>query len=208
MLVCLQVAFCVVLLHASFLAVRGLQRAATASIGWNPNGLVMAATELGLARYNAEQSDAYRAACGRSGARASRHCVGRRPRIRCRCTSINRRRHCLRIRRRSRSADCRRRSTTSRRASSPPCRSPCATAATSTNSIRAMSPPVAIVNRAIADRLFEGNAIGQQLRSGRGGTPMQIVGVVEDGKYTDARGGARAGRFSARCRRPSPPRRC
>ena len=50
-LVCLQVAFCVVLLHASFLAVRGLQRAATASLGWNPDGLVMAATELGLARY-------------------------------------------------------------------------------------------------------------------------------------------------------------
>ena len=36
----------------------------------------------------------------------------------------------------------------------------------------------------LADRLFEGDAIGKQLRSGRGGAPMQIVGVVEDGKYT------------------------
>jgi ABC-type antimicrobial peptide transport system permease subunit len=45
------------------------------------------------------------------------------------------------------------------------------------------SPQVAIVNRAIADRLFAGNAIGKQLRNGRGGAPIQIVGVVEDGKY-------------------------
>ena len=49
MLVVVQVALCVVLLHASFLAVRGLQRASTASLGWNPTA-VMAATELGLAR--------------------------------------------------------------------------------------------------------------------------------------------------------------
>ena len=59
LLVCLQVAFCIVLLHASFLAMRGLQRAATASLGWNPDGIAMAATELGLARYTRPQAEAY-----------------------------------------------------------------------------------------------------------------------------------------------------
>lgn len=58
-LVCVQVAFCIVLLHASLLAVRGLQRAATASLGWNPDGITTVATELGLARYTRPQSDAY-----------------------------------------------------------------------------------------------------------------------------------------------------
>jgi predicted permease len=58
-LVAVQVALCVVLLHASFLAVRGLQRASTASLGWNPANLVMAATELGLARYPREQFLSY-----------------------------------------------------------------------------------------------------------------------------------------------------
>ena len=82
--------FCVVLLHASFLAVRGLQRAATASIGWNPDGLVMAATELGLARYTARAGRRLPGPRGRRGARAARRRVGRRPRTRCRCTSISR----------------------------------------------------------------------------------------------------------------------
>jgi ABC-type antimicrobial peptide transport system permease subunit len=43
---------------------------------------------------------------------------------------------------------------------------------------------VAIVNRAFAERLFgAGSAVGKQIREGRGGAPIQIVGVVEDGKY-------------------------
>ena len=58
-LVAAQVALCVVLLHASFLAMRGLQRASTASLGWNPDNLVMAATDLGLARYSHERLDPY-----------------------------------------------------------------------------------------------------------------------------------------------------
>jgi macrolide transport system ATP-binding/permease protein len=182
-LVCLQVAFCVVLLHASFLAVRGLQRAATASIGWNPDGLVMAATELGLARYNAEQSDAYRARVVEA-ARALPGIVS--------ATTSNS--LPLHIDQSATSLFTYPASEPERGLSASFYNVSPAYFATLQIPLRdgrdfnefdtRLSPPVAIVNRAIADRLFEGNAIGKQLRSGRGGTPMQIVGVVEDGKYT------------------------
>jgi ABC-type antimicrobial peptide transport system permease subunit len=57
------------------------------------------------------------------------------------------------------------------------------------------TPPVVIVNQAAAERLFGsiGGAIGRQVKNGRGGFPMQIVGVVADGKYralAEARRGA------------------
>ena len=54
-----QVALCVVLLQASLLSVRGLQRVSTAAIGWDPTEIAMAATELGLARYSKAQVDVY-----------------------------------------------------------------------------------------------------------------------------------------------------
>jgi predicted permease len=182
LLVCLQVAFCVVLLHASFLAVRGLQRAATASIGWNPDGLVMAATELGLARYHAEQADGYLARVVEE-ARALPGVVS--------ATTSNS--MPLHIDQSS--------TTLFTFPASEPERGLSATFynvspayfATLQIPLRdgrdfnefdtRSSPQVAIVNRAIADRLFAGNAIGKQLRNGRGGAPIQIVGVVEDGKY-------------------------
>ena len=182
-LVCLQVAFCVVLLHASFLAVRGLQRAATASIGWNPDGLVMAATELGLARYNTEQVDAYLARVVRD-ARALPGVVS--------ATTSN-------------SMPLHINQSTTTLLTYPASEPERGLSAAFYNVSPAYfttlqiplregrdfnefdtrsAPLVVIVNRAIADRLFDGNAIGKQLRNGRGGAPMQIVGVVEDGKYT------------------------
>jgi predicted lysophospholipase L1 biosynthesis ABC-type transport system permease subunit len=52
------------------------------------------------------------------------------------------------------------------------------------DSDNAQAPPVAIVNRALAERLFKrGDAVGERVRLGRGGKPVVIVGVVEDGKY-------------------------
>jgi macrolide transport system ATP-binding/permease protein len=182
-LVCLQVAFCVVLLHASFLAVRGLQRAATASIGWNPDGLVMAATELGLARYNGEQVDAYLARVVEE-ARALPGVVS--------ATTSNS--MPLHIDQSATSlftypaSDPERGMSASFYNVSPgyfatlqiPLRDGRDFNALDTRS----APLVAIVNRAIADRLFNGDAIGKQLRNGRGGKPMQIIAVVEDGKYT------------------------
>ena len=182
-LVCLQVAFCVVLLHASFLAVRGLQRVAVASIGWNPDGLVMAATELGLARYNAEQVDAYLARVVEE-ARALPGVVS--------ATTSNS--LPLHIDQSSTSLFTYPASEPERGLSASFYNVSPAYFATLQIPLRdgrdfnafdtRSAPLVAIVNRAIADRLFNGDAIGKQLRSGRGGAPMQIIGVVEDGKYT------------------------
>jgi macrolide transport system ATP-binding/permease protein len=182
-LVCVQVALCVVLLHASFLAMRGLQHAATASIGWNPDGVVMAATELGLARYTREQAETYwrrvveeaRSLPGAISVTASNSLP-------------------LHI---DQSA-----TTLFTYPASEPERGISASVYGVTPSYFATlqialregrdfnefdtrgAPQVAIVNRAAADRLFDGNALGRQLREGRGGVPMQIIGVVEDGKYS------------------------
>ena len=182
LLVCLQVAFCVVLLHASFLAVRGLQRAATASIGWNPDGIVMAATELGLARYSTSQADAYR---DRILAEARLL-----PGVLSATVSNSMPLHLDQS------------STTVFTYVAEPDRGVSATTyevapaffATLQIPLRsgrdftafdaADGPRVAMVNRALAERLFAGqNAVGQQIREGRGGAPTQIIGIVEDGKY-------------------------
>ena len=47
------------------------------------------------------------------------------------------------------------------------------------------SPQVAVINRTLAERLWPGEeAIGRSLRlDGLAGTPLQVVGVVSDGKY-------------------------
>jgi ABC-type antimicrobial peptide transport system permease subunit len=46
------------------------------------------------------------------------------------------------------------------------------------------SPPVAIINRALAEKLFaRSNAVGERVRLGRAAQPVEIVGIVEDGKY-------------------------
>jgi ABC-type antimicrobial peptide transport system permease subunit len=48
----------------------------------------------------------------------------------------------------------------------------------------ASAPPTALVNRALADRLFNrSNAVGERIKLGRAGKPTEIIGVVEDGKY-------------------------
>lgn len=183
-LVCVQVAFCVVLLHASFLAVRGLQRAAAATIGWNPSGIVMAATELGLARYTMPQFDAYlnrviEEARGRPGVTS--------------VTASN-----------SVPLHINQSSTTLFAASETAPERGLSVAfynvapdyfATLQIPIREgrdftrfdtrETPQVVIVNRTAAEQLFgRVSAIGQQVKTGRAGKPMQIVGVVEDGKYT------------------------
>jgi len=49
---------------------------------------------------------------------------------------------------------------------------------------QANSPAVVIVNKAFVDKLFSGqDALGRRVRSGRSGNPLEIVGVVETGKY-------------------------
>jgi ABC-type antimicrobial peptide transport system permease subunit len=48
----------------------------------------------------------------------------------------------------------------------------------------ARSAQVSVVNRALADQLFgTTDVVGRRFRQGRGGSPVEIVGIVEDGKY-------------------------
>jgi predicted permease len=183
-LVCLQVALCVVLLHASFLATRGLQRAALASIGWNPAGLVMAATELGLARYQQAQFDAYlprileeaRGLPGVASVTASNSLPLYIDQSNTTLFTV---------------------SDSSPEQGLSVSFYNVAPAFFATLQIQLRegrdftifdtrdTPPVVIVNQTAAERLFgsAGGAIGRQVKNGRGGSPMQIVGVVEDGKY-------------------------
>ncbi len=182
-LVAIQVALCVVLLHASFLAVRGLQRASSASLGWSPSNLVMAATELGLARYPREQFDAYldrvRAGAQRIPGVESVSVSNSMP---LHIDQSNTTIHAL-----------------------PATEPPIVTAASFysvspgffanlqiplregrdfTEFDARTSPAVAVVNRVLAERLFPGeNPVGRQVTNGRGGRPIVIVGVAENGKY-------------------------
>ena len=182
-LVCAQVALCVVLLHASFLAVRGLQRAATASIGWNPTGLVMAATELGLARYTTPQFDVYlnrviEEARGLPGVTSVSASNSLPLHIDQSSTTLFT----------SSETAPERGMTVSFYNVAPDyfatLQIPLREGRDFTRFDTREAPPVVIVNRAAAERLFgTTSAIGQQVKNGRGGKPMQIVGVVEDGKY-------------------------
>ena len=183
-LVALQVALCVVLLHASFLAVRGLQRAATASIGWNPEGIVTAAAEIGLAGYSREQAETYwrravdeakalpgvtSAAVGNSlplHIDQSGTTVLTYPGTEL-GTGVN--------------------------ASSyqvgpgyfNTMQIPMHGGREFTDLDTQEAPAVAVINGALAERLFgTANPLGLQLREGRAGVPSQVIGVVEDGKYT------------------------
>jgi predicted permease len=182
LLVCLQVAFCVVLLHASFLAVRGLQRATTASLGWNPSGVVMAATELGLARYDRTQVEAYL----RRVSDAARALPGAASVTTANSVPLFIDQSTTRVFPFPAVEDERGISASIYQVSPAyfaTLQIPLREGRDFTSADTFQSPAVAIVNRAAAERLFGGQAIGRQIREGRGGNPIQIVGVVEDGKY-------------------------
>jgi predicted permease len=133
LLVAVQVAFCIVLLQASFLAVRGLQRASDASFGWNPRGVAMAATELGLARYNLEQTNSYHRRYWTTHVDCPAWCRLRRP-IPCRFISTSRARRCFHSLRRIPTLVWARRPIACRQHISPHCRSHFGVAETSTSS--------------------------------------------------------------------------
>jgi predicted permease len=182
-LVAVQVALCVVLLHASLLAVRGLQRASAASLGWNPSGIVMAATELGLARYTRPQFAAYQqrvlAEARRLPGVASAATSNSMP---LHIDQSNTTIYPLPIRQPESGFGA------SIYQVSPGFFStleiPLRAGRDFTDFDTATTTPVAVINTVLAERLFpEGNAVGRQLREGRGGPPTQIVGIVESGRY-------------------------
>lgn len=182
-LVCLQVAFCLVLLHASFLAVRGLQRAVNSSLGWNPDGVILAATELGMARYERPKVEAYWQRIVQE-ARTLPGVV-----IATTANSLP-----LHIDQSSTvlyanaEAEPERGISASFYSVAPDyfatLQIPFRGGRDFTAFDTSQSPLVAIINRAAAERLFDGQALGKQVREGRGGAPIEIIGIVEDGKYT------------------------
>jgi predicted permease len=183
LLVGIQVALCLVLLHACFLSMRAFQQSARASIGWNPDGLLIAGTDLGLARYD----DGKVAAFHRRLLEEARQLPGVQSAAVGNSIPLH--------------PD---RSGTTAFAEPPSGTDPGESAASYQASAgyfqtleiplrfgrefgeseTSASPPVAIVNRALAERLFgRVNVVGERVRLGRGGKPLEIVGVVEDGKY-------------------------
>jgi predicted permease len=182
-LVAVQVALCVVLLHASFLAVRGLQRASTASLGWNPSNLVMAATELGLARYPREQFVSY---IDRVRDEARRipgvESVSVSNSMPLHIDQSNTTIYALPA------TEPRIGTSASFYSVSPGffanLQIPLRDGRDFTEFDATPSPAVAIVNTSLAERLFPGrDPIGQQISNGSGGKPISIVGIVANGKY-------------------------
>ncbi|MGH9201003.1 MAG: ABC transporter permease, partial [Vicinamibacterales bacterium] len=183
LLVGVQVALCLVLLHACFMSVQALQRSASASIGWNPSGLILAGADVGLVRYDDGQVATFHrrlleearqlpgvqaAAIGNSIPLHLDHSTSTVFAEYPGSTDIGEPAsiyyvspgyfHTLQI----------------------PFRFGRDFAESDTGS----APPVVIVNRALADRLFNrSNTVGERVKLGRGGKPTEIIGVVEDGKY-------------------------
>jgi len=182
-LVAIQVALCVVLLHASLLAMRGLQRASTASLGWNPDNLVMAATEFGLARYPHGQFLAYMDRVLEETKRLPGiESVSLSNSMPLHIDQSNTTIYALPL------TD----PETVRGASfysvSPGFFANLQISLKAGRDFTAFdgpdAPPVAIMNAILAERLFPGvDAIGRQVRNGRGGPPTTIVGIVDNGKY-------------------------
>jgi predicted permease len=182
-LVAVQVSLCIVLLHASFLAVGGLQRASTASLGWNPANLVMATTELGLARYPHAQFESY--------VNRALEETRRLPGVESVSMSNSMPLHIDQSNTSifpvpSAATDMARSS--SIYSVSPgffvTLQIPLRKGRDIADFDRGDAPDVAVINTVLAERLFPGlDAIGRQLRNGRAGRPITIVGVVESGKY-------------------------
>jgi predicted permease len=178
-----QVALCLVLLHACFLSVRGLQRLTAASIGWNPDRLVMAATELGLARYDKGRVAAFHRrlldeARQMPGVEAA--AIGNSLPLHIDYSSTTVFTDPVRVDIPGERAAIYQASEGYLRTLQIPLRFG---RDFSTADIEE-SPQVAIINSALAEKLFgQANAIGQRVRLGRGGTPIEIVGIVQDGKY-------------------------
>jgi predicted permease len=193
-LVGLQVAFCIVLLHASFLAVRGLQRASTASLGWNPDGIAMAATELGLAQYTQPQAEAY----WRRVLEEARAFPGVISAATANSLPLNLDQSSTTLFSMSQTEQERGVSASIYQVSPQyfaTLQIPLRGGRDFTEFDTSTSPPVAVVNRAAAERLFGGDALGREIRSGRNGTPLQIVGIVDDGKYVGVGEARRAAIF-------------
>ena len=184
LLVTVQVAICFVLISASFLSLRGLEQALQMNLGFEPQRVSTAAFELSLAGYPEER--------GRAFQRQALEAIQQLPGVESAAYSNS---VPLSIDQSSTSVY------PSDRTDLRPSErinvvyyqvSPQFFAALGTKLLAGRefnwhddseSPPVAIVNLAFARRVFRTeNVVGRRFPS-YSGTPVEVVGVVEDGKY-------------------------
>jgi predicted permease len=185
LLVAAQVTVCVVLLSACLLSLRGLQQALTMPLGFDPRGVTVAGFELGLAGYTPEQGERFQ--------QRARDAVAQLPGVRAAAYSN------------SLPLTIDQSSTTIYPADQPGMRRSDGGAAVYYQvspgffpalGIRLIagrefdwrdnrrSPEVAIVNAAFARIILRADdAIGRRFRYGPNGPFVEVVGVVEDGKY-------------------------
>ena len=185
-LVVIQVALCFVLVSGCLLSLRGLQQALTLRLGFQPQGVTVAGFDLGMAGYSEEQ--------GRSFQRRALEAIEQMPGVSSAAYSNS-----VPL-----SIDQSESSTFSEDLASP-------RPADSISSIYyqvspnffhtleiqlmagrdftwhddANSPRVAVVNRAFGKQvLHTDQPVGKRFRFGTAGALIQVIGVVEDGKYT------------------------
>ena len=184
LLVTVQVAICFVLISASFLSLRGLEQALQMNLGFQPQRVSTAAFDLGLAGYSEER--------GRASQRQALEAIQRLPGVESAAYSN------------SVPLSIDQSNTSVYPADKTDLRpsdrisvvyyqvSPQFFAALGTKLLAgrefswhddSKSPPVAIINLAFAKRVFHNeNAVGRHFPS-YSATPVEVVGVVEDGKY-------------------------
>jgi predicted permease len=184
-LVVLQVALCFVLVSACVLSLRGLHKAMTMRLGFQPQGTAIAGFELGLAGYSPEKGREFQ----KRALEAAVHLPGVSSAAYANCVPLSL---------------CQSHSSTVPGDLANPRPADATTAVyykVSPGFFRTMgielqagrefdwhddrkSPRVAIVNRAFAQQVLHAeNPIGKTLRLGLGGDLIQVVGVVEDGLY-------------------------
>jgi len=184
-LVAVQMVLCVVLVSACLLSIRGLQRAATMPLGFEPHGVTMGAFDLGLAGYSRARGEVFQ----HDVADAVRQLPGVDAVAYSNSVPLSLdQSHNTVYPEGAVSADRRM-----------PARSAVvyqvspgffATIGTRLSKGRdfdwhdaAGSPHVAIVNETLARILGTPDAIGRRFRFGAAGTPTEVIGVVEDAKY-------------------------
>jgi predicted permease len=185
-LVVIQVALCFVLVSACLLSLRGLQKSLSMHLGFEPQGVTMAAFDLGLAGYSQDR--------GREFQQRALDALSRLPGVQSAAYSNS-----IPL------------SIDQSHSSVYPKDQPDIRASTAPVAIRyqvsphyfetlgirmlagrdfswhddAHSPPVAVINQAFARQILRTeNAVGKQF-SGPGGKPFEVVAVVETGKYTN-----------------------
>lgn len=183
-LVALQVTFAVVLLYTCLLSLRGWQRAAEAPLGWQPEGVMLAAVDLGLAGYDDDRGRRYQERLIAEAERlpgASAAAIGNSIPLhidQSRTTAYN-----------DLNVEGQEGESAAIYQVSPgyfaTLDMPLLAGRDFTPLDDRDRPAVTLVNRTLAERLFGGveAAVGRPIRLGRGGPPVEIAGVVGDAKY-------------------------